>query len=80
MPRSVPVNDKGYRIGEGHHSCKIPDEIVTQLRDLHERDNQPVNCGELARRFNIKLETVRAIVYYRRRAQTPKAWRLIDGE
>ena len=29
-------NDRGYRIGEDHHRSTIPNEVVHELRALHE--------------------------------------------
>lgn len=79
--RRVPVNDRGYRIGEGHHNCTIPDAVVVRIRDLKEYEN--VSSPEIARRLGLRLEAVRKIVRYQRRAYVPRNWRTIevkDGE
>lgn len=77
MPsRVVPVNERGYRIGAGHHNSTIPDEVVTLIRDL--REEHKLTLPEIARRTAVKLETVRLIVYYRRRAQVPRDFRRVE--
>jgi transcription initiation factor IIE alpha subunit len=71
------VNDRGFRIGEKHHNSTIPDAVVVQMRDLYEHED--VTPTEIARRLGCKLDTVKAVVYYKRRAQVPADWREVDG-
>lgn len=77
----VPVNDKGYRIGEGHHNCTISDAMVMRIRDMAEYEH--LSCPEIAERTGIKLRTVESYVQYERRADVPRDYRTIevkDGE
>lgn len=73
MHERVPVNERGYRIGEAHHNSTIPDDVVKLIRDLRELHH--VELPEIARKTGVKLETVRLLVYYRRRAQLPASYR-----
>lgn len=77
--RVIPINERGYRIGEGHVNCTIPDEVVTLIRDL--REVHHLTIPEIARKTSVRVETVRLLVYYRRRAQVPRGFRkvLSDG-
>lgn len=72
----VPVNELGRRIGDGHHRCTIPDAVVVRIRDLREYEH--VTIPEIARRLGVAAETVRAIVYYRRRAQIARDYIEVD--
>lgn len=72
-PRRVPVNERGYRIGEGHHNCTIPDATVNLIRDLHEAHE--LTMPEIARKTGCALEAVRKIAYYRTRGQVPRGYR-----
>lgn len=74
----VPVNDKGYRIGEGHHNCTISDEMVKRVRDMAEYEHLP--CPEIARRTGLKLRTVESYVQYERRADVPRDYRTIEAK
>lgn len=54
-------------VGEKHHRAKVPDAVVVTLRDLHEREVEPLGWRRLAHLFEINPETIKAIIYYRRR-------------
>lgn len=71
----VAVNAQGYRIGSSHHNAKIPDEIIDQIRDLHEEGK--LSYGKLAVLFNIHKSVIAKICTYERRAQTPDRWKTI---
>lgn len=75
MPHCVPVNEKGYRIGEGHPRCTIPDTIVDQIREL--REDRNYTLGMLVLKFKLPKRTIRDICAYERRAQTPERWKNI---
>ncbi len=71
----VAVNERGYRIGSTHHNSTIPDEVVNQIRDLHEE--QRIGYRRLARMFKLSRGAVQKICNYSRRSQTPSGWRRI---
>lgn len=75
--RRVPVNDRGYRIGEGHHNCTIPDAVVNLIRDM--REEHELQLKEIARKTGVAFEAVRKIVYYRTRGQVPRDFRRVEG-
>jgi len=71
----VAVNEQGYRIGISHHNARIPDEIIDQIRDLHE--DLGIGYRKLAKQFNLTRSAVQKICNYERRAQTPDRWKKI---
>lgn len=73
--RYVALNERGYRIGESHHNCTIPQDVVDRLRDLHEEHK--IGYRRLARMFNLSRGAVQKICNYTRRAQVPERWRRI---
>lgn len=73
--RLVPLNELGYRVGEGHGRAKITDEIVKEIRDLHEL--QCLSYVDIAAQLGLNLRTVEAIGGYRRRTATPHSWKRI---
>jgi hypothetical protein len=72
-PPLVTRNSEGYRIGEGHHNCTIPEAVVVRARDLHEGlEPSPIGSNRLgpvriAAILGLPVETTRKIIYYRRR-------------
>lgn len=84
MKRRVPINECGYRVGEGHHNSTIPDSVVKEIRDLHEfgepNDPERKRWGyhRLARRFNLPKGTIQKICTYARRGQVAHDYRTID--
>lgn len=71
----VTVNELGYRIGASHHNARIPQEVVDQLRDLHE--DESIGYRRLAKMFNLSRSVVQKICNYERRAQTPDRWKRV---
>lgn len=69
---TLTLNERRYRIGESHHRAKLTDDQVDQMRELHEE--QGVGYRTLAKQFNVSKRTVRDIVHYKTRAQTPEFW------
>lgn len=65
----IPVNDRGYRVGEKHHRSTIPDNIVDQIRDLHEESGR--SYAWLAMKFGLPCCTISKLCRYERRAQIP---------
>ncbi len=77
MPkRLVAVNESGLRIGEDHPRAKLTDAEVERLRQLHA---EGIGYRRLAVIFEVNRATVRDIVKFRTRAQTPTAWRAQGG-
>lgn len=76
----IAVNENGYRIGVSHHNARISQEIVDQMRDLHE--DEGIGYRRLAKLFNLSRSVVQKICSYERRAQTPDRWKrvVIDEE
>ena len=72
---SIPLNDRGYRIGQDHHRASLTDADVELIRLLHERDG--LSYLALAYKFEVPKSTVAAICQYKRRAQTPVRWKRI---
>ena len=66
---SVPVNDRGYRIGQHHHRAGLTDADVELIRILHERDG--LSYTALAYKFEVPKSTIAAICQYKRRAPRP---------
>lgn len=58
-------NQKGYRVGQGHHRAKLTDEQVAQIRERY----MAYVCGyeTLAREYGCAPSTVRDIVQFRTR-------------
>jgi len=75
MAIDVPVNERGIRIGQYHHRSTISDEIVDQMRDLHEI--RGLSYGQLAIKFKISYNTIAKICRYERRAQIPDRWKRV---
>jgi hypothetical protein len=79
-PRSraimVAVNDRGYRIGESHFNARIPDAVIDQIRERHEDD--AISYAACSKEFSLSLPTVKKILLYQRRAQTPARWKALS--
>ncbi len=63
---AIVRNADGHICGEEHHRTRIPDAVVSQLRDLYEAGTHSMR--ELAERFRIPKPTVQAIVTFRIRS------------
>ncbi|MCG8994216.1 hypothetical protein [Laribacter hongkongensis] len=74
---SVPVNDRGYRIGQHHHRAGLTDADVELIRILHERDG--LSYTALAYKFEVPKSTIAAICQYKRRAQVVSRWKLVTA-
>lgn len=64
----VLLNEKGRRIGESHANARYTDHEVELMRDLYEEGMRP---GEIAKKFDAPVNTVRAIVLRISRIQIP---------
>lgn len=70
MKRSIRVNDRGMRIGEGHHMAKLTDAEVDQLiRDRGPADAPTMSLARLARKWGLSKSGVKGIIDGRRRGQ-----------
>ena len=69
MKKQVPVNEKGYRIGQHHHNAVLTDTDVELVRILRERDGKSYDW--LALKFEVPKSTIAAICQYKRRAPRP---------
>lgn len=65
--RFVEVNEKGLRIGEGHHRSKLSDHDVELIRQLAE---EGMRYSLIAIKFEISKFTVGRICRFERRGQT----------
>ena len=75
MKKQVPVNEKGYRIGQHHHNAVLTDTDVELVRILRERDGK--SYDRLALKYEVPKSTIAAICQYKRRAQTIADWKAI---
>lgn len=76
MRKTIPVNEKGRRIGEGHPRSTISDSTVFLLRELHEESGK--SYGYLSLKFKIPRNTIAKICRYERRADIPHKWKRGD--
>lgn len=76
--RLAGYTDQGYRVGESRKDCRVPDSVVQQVRALHE-DNHwgPV---QIARALDLKLEWVRKVCRYQRRASVAAIWKRLHAD
>jgi hypothetical protein len=72
----VAVNDRGWRIGEGHHNSKLSDHDVDLMRELREEHRLPVSA--LAEKFEVSKTLVKRICRYEIRCQTPDRWKVVE--
>lgn len=74
--RYVATNDRGLRIGESHPNCKYTDQVVDQLREMHE--DFGMTYKKISETTGIPRHTVRRICSYERRAQTYEKWKKVE--
>ena len=74
----VAVNEHGKRIGASHHNAKHSDELIDQIRDMHE--DEGIGYRRLAEIFGLPKATIQKICTYERRAQTPDRYKTIRKE
>lgn len=73
MGKCIGVNDIGRPIGQFHHRCKYPDEVIDRIRSLHE--DHRAGYRFISRVMGVPRSTVREICLYNRRAQAYAEWR-----
>lgn len=76
MTRIVAVNDRGYRIGQSHHNARLTDAEVEIIRKLHL--DEKMTYQQIAEKFEISRHTVLDICLFRRRADTPARWKMVE--
>ena len=74
--RYVATNDRGLRVGEYHPNCKYTDQVVDQLREMHEELG--MTYKKISEATGIPRHTVRRICSYQRRAQTYEKWKKVE--
>lgn len=74
--RYVATNDRGLRVGEYHPNCKYTDQVVDQLREMHE--DLGMTYKKISEVTGIPRHTVRRICSYQRRAQTYDKWKKVE--
>lgn len=63
----IKRNNKGYRIGEGHHRAKLSDEAVREMRATYadwKAKGSRKGCGTLGLIFGCSERTAYDIVTY----------------
>lgn len=75
MGVDIPVNEKGRRIGQYHPRSTVSDEMVEQMREMHEERGK--SYGQIALKFKKSINTVKKICRYERRAETPARWKRV---
>jgi DNA invertase Pin-like site-specific DNA recombinase len=71
----VAVNELGYRIGSSHHNCRVADETIDKIRDLHEEEEK--SYRQIAKMLGLSKDFVAKVCRYERRAQTPDRWKRV---
>lgn len=69
----VPVNDKGFAIGEKHHRARLTDQDVEWILELH--FDHGLSYKTLAEKFDCGRMTIADICTGKTRAQIPSAYK-----
>ena len=75
--KKVPVNERGWRIGEGHPRSKLLDFEVSQVIELVEGG---LSLSEVAKKFDVSKSCIQHIVDGSRRNQTVAKLKTIEIE
>lgn len=77
--RTIAINSRGYRVGEGHQRAILSDHEIDLVRELHEA---PHNLGykRLSIIFEMSKSAIRDICLYRIRAQTPDGYKTLKKD
>lgn len=73
---TVAVNERGYRIGQSHHNARLTDAEVDTIRKLH--FDEKMSYPKIADKFEISRHTVLDICLFRRRADVPARWKVVE--
>lgn len=73
MTKLVAVNERGYRIGEGHHNARATDSDVEQCHRLHA---EGYGYRRIADIMGLAKSTVQDYITGRRRAQAQRGVRV----
>ena len=73
MTRLAAYDENGRRVGQTHHNATIPDEVIQEIRELHEE----LGWGyrRIAKHLGLRWTTVSKICRYQRRASLPADWK-----
>lgn len=78
MKRSyVQLNENGRRIGITHPRATIPEEVINEIRELHE--NEKIGYRRLSTIFKIRRSTIQKICKYYIRAQSTAFWKRVKA-
>lgn len=77
-PKPVGLTSTGRRVGETHHRATISDAVVKRIHDLH--DYEAMSWRDIAGLLGLKLDTVKAIGRFKRRAENPVNWKTPRAE
>lgn len=70
MKRTVRVNERGQRIGEGHHNATLTDaEVERLIADRGPEEAPRMSLSMLASRYGLSKSGVKGILDGRRRGQ-----------
>jgi len=72
----VPVNEAGYRIGEGHPRVKFTDEEIDRIFEMREDRNMSYRC--IAVEMGTSHSAVQSILTFRTRGQWPERFKRVD--
>lgn len=79
MKRRVEINERGYRVGEGHTNAKLTNEQVVQLIEDRGPDHAPLmSLQQLATKWGMSKSGVKGIIDGNRRCQL-STWKEIDA-
>jgi len=73
--RTVAVNDRGQRIGEGHLRAKCTDEEVAMVLKLRD---EGLTYGQIAKMVEMPRSTVASFCRGVRRCQTPDRYKQVE--
>jgi len=73
MIEKIPVNDRGFRVGQYHPRATLTDHEVEQIRQLNE---QGMSYRIIAEKFETSKSTIQSICTFLRRNQTATRLRL----
>lgn len=71
----IGYGENGYRVGEGHQNVRISDEVVDDIRRMHEEEK--LTPQQIADELGLNFYFVHNICHYRRRATTPVRFRRV---
>ena len=76
MRLTIAVNERGNRVGQSHHNARLTDYEVDMIRQLHFAAK--MSYPRIAEKFEVSAHTVKDICLFRRRAEVPARWKVIE--